>query len=259
MDAPSLVAKAEALRALHVPGAPLVLPNVWDASSARAFAAAGFAALATSSSAVADTLGFADGEDAPVDEVLAASRRIAASVEVPVTADVERGYGLEPAVLVQRLLEAGVVGCNLEDSDPSTHAMVPAAANAERLAAVRAAADEAGVPLVINARVDLFLRAGDDQAQHLEEGLDRARRYLDAGASSIYPILLSEEGVLASFVEQVDAPVNALAVPRGSSLDRLAELGVGRITFGGGLHRAAGKAVAAVAERLAAGGDPYQR
>jgi 2-methylisocitrate lyase-like PEP mutase family enzyme len=137
--------------------------------------------------------------------------------------------------------------------------MVPAAANAERLAAVRAAADEAGVPLVINARVDLFLRAGDDQAQHLEEGLDRARRYLDAGADSIYPILLSDEAALASFVEQVDAPVNALAVPRGPSLDRLAELGVGRITFGGGLHRVAGKAVTAAAARLAAGGAPDQR
>ena len=259
MDVPSLVAKAEALRALHVPGDPVVLPNVWDASSARAFAEAGFGALATSSSAVAATLGFADGEEAPVDEVLAASGRIAASVDVPLTADVERGYGLEPAVLVERLLDAGVVGCNLEDSDPSTRAMVPASANAERLAAVRVAADEVGVPLVINARVDVFLLAGDGQAQQMEDGLDRARRYLDAGADSVYPILLSDEGLLASFVAQVDAPVNALAVPRGPSLDRLAELGVGRITFGGGLHRVAGKAVTAVAERLAAGSDTYQR
>jgi 2-methylisocitrate lyase-like PEP mutase family enzyme len=255
----TLVGQAEALRALHVPGTPVVLPNVWDASSARAFAEAGFGALATSSGAVADTLGFADGEDTPVDEMLAAVGRIAASVEVPVTADVERGYGLEPEVLVERLLAAGAVGCNLEDSDPVTGAMVPAAANAERLAAVRAAADAAGVPLVINARVDVFIRGGKDQAVHLEDGLERARRYLDAGADCTYPIFLVDEALLASFVEQVDAPVNAFSLPKSPSRERIAEMGIARITFGGALHHVAGKVVTDMAERLAATGDPYQR
>ncbi|OWY62963.1 carboxyvinyl-carboxyphosphonate phosphorylmutase [cyanobacterium TDX16] len=242
-----------------VPGSPVVLPNVWDAASSRDFAAAGFEALATSSGAVARTLGFEDGEDMPADEAFAAVGRISRSVEVPVTADVERGYGFGPSELVERLLEAGAVGCNLEDSVPGSGAMVEPEAQAEWLGQVRAAADDAGVPLVVNARVDVFLRFGRDQAARdlLAEGVDRARRYLDAGADGVYPIFLLDEAVLADFVEQVTGPVNAFYLSNGPSLARLAELGVARITFGGGLHHATVDLVTTMAERLVAGQDPY--
>jgi 2-methylisocitrate lyase-like PEP mutase family enzyme len=254
-----LIARAEALKALMVPGSPVVLPNVWDAASARDFVAAGFEALATSSGAVARTLGYEDGEDMPADEAFGAVGRISRSVEVPVTADVERGYGFSPSQLVERLIEAGAVGCNLEDSVPGSGEMVESEVQARLLGDVRAAADDAGVPLVVNARVDVFLRFGRDQAARdlLTEGLDRARRYLDAGADGVYPIFLLDEAVLADFAEQVAAPVNAFYLPKGPSLSRLAELGVARITFGGGLHHATVEVVTAMADRLASGQDPY--
>ena len=148
---------AARLRALHQAGRPLILPNVWDPVSARAFAEAGFSALATSSSAVAESLGYRDGQT-PGAEMLAAVSRIARSVSVPVTADIENGYGLPPAELAARLAEAGVAGCNLEDSDPVTGTLADPARQADYLAAVRAAA---GPALVVNARVDVYVRAAD--------------------------------------------------------------------------------------------------
>ncbi len=150
----SLVSAAERLRVLHHGPQPLVLPNVWDPVSARAFADAGFSALATSSSAVAATLGYRDGQT-PGAEMLGAVARIARSVSVPVTADIEDGYGLAPAELAARLADAGVAGCNLEDSDPATGELTDPERQADFLAAVRAAA---GPALVVNARVDVFVR-----------------------------------------------------------------------------------------------------
>ena len=139
---------AERVRAMHHGPHPLVLPNVWDPASAREYAGAGFGALATSSAAVALTLGYTDGHT-PGAEMLAAAARIAAAVDVPVTADIEDGYGLPPAELAGRLLDAGLVGCNLEDSDPAGRALRDPAAQADYLAAVRQAA---GPALVINAQ-----------------------------------------------------------------------------------------------------------
>jgi len=143
---------AGTLRDLHQ-RRPLVLPNVWDAASARAFAAAGFPALATSSGAVANVLGHEDHEQAPVDEVLAAIARITQSVDIPVTADFESGYGLTPGEIVNRLLEAGAVGCNLEDTDHAVGAPRPVAVQAERLGTV---VEIAAGRLVVNARVDTY-------------------------------------------------------------------------------------------------------
>jgi 2-methylisocitrate lyase-like PEP mutase family enzyme len=151
---PATAMNAARLRALHSGQRPLILPNAWDPVSARSFADAGFAAVATSSSAVAATLGYVDGQT-PGDEMFAAIGRIARSVSVPVTADIENGYGLLPAELAGRLADCGVAGCNLEDSDPVTHALVDPDRQAEYLAAVRAAA---GPDLVINARVDVYVR-----------------------------------------------------------------------------------------------------
>lgn len=252
-----LAAKAEALLALHVPGTPLVLPNAWDAASAVAFAEAGSPAVATSSGAVAVTLGFEDHEATPPDEMFAAVGRIAGAVEVPVTADVERGYGLSAEELVERLIAAGAAGCNLEDSRPSTGELVDPDEQAVFLEEVRAAAAAFGVPLVINARVDTFVRTRGEQADLVADAAGRAARYLAAGASCVYPIFLREEEPLAAFVEQVEGPVNALFLPDQLSMQQLAEAGVARITFGSGLHGAAARAVHHLAERVAAGQDPY--
>jgi 2-methylisocitrate lyase-like PEP mutase family enzyme len=256
-DRDVLVGKAETLRALHVPGSPLVLPNVWDAASARTFAGAGAVALATSSGAVAESLGFEDGETTPPDEMFGAIGRITGSVGVPVSADVERGYRLEPAMVVERLVGVGAVGCNLEDSRPGQDVPVDPAEQAEFLAEVRAAADAIGVPLVINARVDTWVRGSGTPDERLAAGIERARAYRDAGADSVYPILLRDEAHIATFVEQVGAPTNVLHLAGGPSVERLGELGVARITYGTGLHGQAMAAAKAAAERIVAGDDPY--
>lgn len=239
--------RAAALRALHVPGDPVVLPNVWDAASARAVQEAGFPVVATGSAAIAQVLGYDDGEATPVAEMLAAVARIARVVDVPVTADMERGYGLKPAELVERLLETGAVGCNLEDSDPRTERMVDQDEQAAFLADVRAAA---GQDLVINARVDTYLHG--DRTE--EDAVRRGRRYLEADADCVYPILAAGFGPL---VAGIGGPVNALFRP-GSSLAELAGLGVARISFGHGLHKAVHGHAVELIDRIREGRDPYR-
>ncbi|MFB7634419.1 isocitrate lyase/phosphoenolpyruvate mutase family protein [Streptomyces sp. NPDC056149] len=237
-------APAAALRALHHdrrPGDPLILPNVWDAACARVFADAGFPALATPSAGLAATLGYEDGAT-PADEMFAAIARIVRAVDVPVTADVEAGYGLSAKELVGRLAEAGAVGCNLEDSDHATGALRDPREQADWLAAVRA---EAGDALVINARIDTFLR-GDPS---LDAALERAHHYAAAGADCLYPILAPPE-VLPELSAAAPLPLNALAKADGPAPHELGALGARRITFGGGLHRAAMTALAGVAARL---------
>ncbi|UWE08241.1 isocitrate lyase/PEP mutase family protein [Actinacidiphila bryophytorum] len=237
---------ADVLRALHhgrEPGDPLVLPGPWDAASARVFADAGFPALATPSAGVSASLGYDDGEGTPPDEMFAAIRRIARAVDVPVTADVEAGYGLPAAELVERLLAAGAAGCNLEDSDPATGALVEPERQADRLAAVRAAA---GSALVVNARVDTYLRGGRTPA----EAVDRARLYAAAGADCVYPILapVTHLGIIA---DAVGVPLNALCKPGTLSPRELGVLGATRITFGGTLHTEALASVRSLAAGLA--------
>lgn len=252
-----LAVRAAALRTLHRPGDPLILPNAWDASSARQVAAAGFPAVATSSSAVAEALGHADGEATPPGEMFAAVARLARAVAVPVTADLERGYGLRPAELVERLLDAGAVGLNLEDSDPRTGRSVDAGAQADLLAEVRAAADAAGVPVVLNARIDVFLAGGGEPAALLPEAVRRATRYLAAGADCVYPILLADPAILSELVAAVPGAVNALARPGAPTVPELAALGVARVSYGGGLYAAARGHTQRMLDVVRAGGDPF--
>lgn len=224
--------KARVLRELHRPGKPLVLPNAWDAASAREVESAGFPVVATGSAAVAPALGYADKEATPVGEMLAAVGRIARAVTVPVTADLERGYGLAPAELVERLVATGAVGCNLEDSRPETGELVDAHEQADYLAAVRAAATEARTGLVVNARVDV-------PAGRPDETIRRARLYLGAGADCVYPIHVNEPAVIGELVREIGAPVNVLFRPGSPALPVLAALGVARVSYGHGLHAAA--------------------
>ncbi|MGJ6961722.1 isocitrate lyase/PEP mutase family protein [Streptosporangium sp. G11] len=249
--------KASALRALHVPGRPLVVPNVWDAASARAVEAAGFPVIATGSAAIASVLGYDDGEDTPVEEMLAAIARISRSVALPVTADMERGYGLEAAELVERLVAAGASGCNLEDSDPRTGAMAGIDEQAAFLGAVRAAATGAGVDLVINARVDTYIHGTGTAEERLAEAVRRGRRYLEAGADCVYPILASEAEAVRALAEGVDGPINILFHPGTPSLAELAALGVARVSFGHGLHEAVRAYGARMLSAIRDGESPY--
>jgi 2-methylisocitrate lyase-like PEP mutase family enzyme len=233
----TIARNAAVLRDLHVPGKPLVLPNAWDAASARLVEAAGFLVVATSSNAIAAVLGYEDGEDAPVEEALAAAARIVRAVSVPVTVDFERGYRLAPAELVERFAATGAVGLNLEDSDPSSGKMIGAAEQAEFLAAVRAAAVSAGLDLVINARTDSFLRRAGSPREQLAASIDRGSRYLEAGADCVYPIGAADRDAIRALVEGIAGPVN-VGYGRGEvSIAELAELGVARVSFGPVLQR----------------------
>lgn len=233
---PELSAMAEALRRTHVRGRPLVLPNVWDAATARTVADAGYSAIATSSGAMAQTLGYADHEQTPPAEMFAAIARIARAVDLPVTADIESGYGLAADDLVERLLSAGAVGCNLEDTDHTGGGRVSPLAQAERLSAVRAAAGAAGIPVVLNARIDAWVHPGSD-GERLADAVDRGRRCLDAGADCVYPILLSDPATIGRLVDALDGPVNIMYRDGGPSLDELAALGVARVSYGTSLFR----------------------
>jgi len=240
--------QAATLRDLHHAAQPLLLPNVWDAATARAVADAGFPVIATSSLAVAASLGFPDDDSMPPDAAFSVVSRVAAAVDLPVTADLEAGYQLPPTEFVERMLAAGAVGCNLEDTDHhGPDVLVPVERQAERLHAVREASDAAGVPIVINARVDVFLHQFGDPESRLPEAIRRGKAYLAAGADCLYPIGLTDPETIAAFVQAVNAPVNIWLRPDGPSRETLARLGVARISLAAGLFR---RSMAAVQDLL---------
>jgi len=235
-----LKAHAGRLRELHHVGKMLVLPNVWDAASAKIVAEAGFPVVATASAAISAMLGYPDGEGAPWQEMFAAAGRVARAVSVPVTVDAEAGYGMEPRELVDRLLEIGAVGCNLEDTDHRAGGLVDAGVHAERLAAIRAAASDARIPIVLNARADTFLpRSGVPEQERVAEAVRRGRLYLGAGADCIYPIGVSHERDIATLVAELPGPVNGNTRPGGPDLAKLRELGVARVSYGPRFYREA--------------------
>jgi len=249
-----LESRCDLLRSLHRPGEPLLLPNAWDVATARAVVAAGFPVVATTSGGVAATLGYEDHEGAPGDEMLAAAARIARGVAVPVTVDAEAGYGMEPAELVGALRTAGFAGCNLEDSDYAAGGLRDPDQQAERLTAVRRTASQDGYPLVVNARVDVFLAgflagAGPGTQEELvPDAVRRANAYLDAGADCVYPIALWEADALRSFMSEVRGPVNITRLPQAPSLAELAAVGVARVSWATLLFR---EAMARFEEQLA--------
>lgn len=229
--------RCDLLRSLHRPGTPLLLPNVWDVATAKAVVAAGFPVVATTSWGVAEALGYEDDEKAPAEEMLAAATRIVRGVDVPVTVDAEAGYGMEPSELVSALRDAGAAGCNLEDTDHSATSLRDADRQAKWLRAVRQAASDDGYPLVINARVDVFLGpyvadpGPGTQEQLVGEALRRATVYLEAGADCVYPICLWEADPLRRFMSEVSGPVNLARMQEGPAVAELAELGVARVSW----------------------------
>lgn len=236
-------AAAEAFQSLHRGGEPLILYNIWDAGSAAAVVRAGAKALATGSWSVAAAAGLADGEQLSLDVAIDNLERIVAAVSLPVSVDLETGYG-DPARSVERAIAAGAIGCNLEDGIiGGGHYAV--ADQCERLAAARAAADASGLRFFLNARVDLFLDA--DPAEHgeplLKETLERAAAYAQAGADGIFVPGLTDEALIATLCRSVERPINVMMSPQAPSARRLAELGVARISHGPGPYRLAMKAL----------------
>ncbi len=256
-DRSRLEQHAAELRRLHAGPRTLVLPNAWDAASARLVEGAGFAAIATTSSGVNASLGYPDGDVVPPDEMFAAVGRIARAVELPVSADLEGGYRLPADELVARLLEAGAVGLNLEDTrrdgSEGADALVEPQLQAERLAAMRAAADASGVSIVLNARIDVFLRRQSPLEAMVDEALDRARQYVAAGADCVFPIFIADDAAIGRFVVEAGAPVNVLLRPGVPPLHRLMELGVRRVSLGGGLAHLALAAAQNAVSRLGDG------
>jgi 2-methylisocitrate lyase-like PEP mutase family enzyme len=225
-----LNADADRLRLLHVPGDPLLLTNIWDPATARVAESAGMRAIATASAALAPVNGYEDHGRLPPDVAFTALRRIAEAVTLPVTADLEDGYGLTPEAFVEHLADAGACGANLEDTDHRAGGLVDADRQAQRIAAIKRAARARGFDPIINARIDVHLHKGS-----LEDGLARARTYFDAGADCVYPILLSEASAIREYV--AIGPTNILYRQQGIALAELAGLGVARISVGPLLFR----------------------
>jgi 2-methylisocitrate lyase-like PEP mutase family enzyme len=239
----SLEAKAQALHAMHSGSKILVLPNAWDVVTARVFEQAGARAMATTSAGIAAALGYADGQNIPRDEMLQVVARIAARVHVPVTADVEAGYGVSPEEVAKTTLaviEAGAVGFNLEDLDAGSPAILfDTQRQVERVHAAREAAESADINVVINARTDVFLAQVGEPAKRLDEAVRRVNAYRAAGADCLFVPGVTDTPTIAELVRQVSGPLNILAGPGVPSIAELQAMGVARVSAGSGIMRAA--------------------
>jgi 2-methylisocitrate lyase-like PEP mutase family enzyme len=242
--------RALAFRSLHVPGTPLVLPNAWDLPSARVVEDAGAAAVATTSAGLSWALGAADGDRLDRRRALDAVGRIAAVVGVPVSADIEGGYARDAAGVadtVRAVLAAGAVGVNIEDAlYDGGEPLRAVGEQAERIAAAREAADAAGVPLFVNARIDTFLSG----AGGVDRTLERAAAFLAAGADGIFVPGAVDPGTVQLLVGAIDAPLNVMAGPGAPSVAELAALGVARVSVGSGIAQAAHALVRRAAREL---------
>ncbi len=250
--------QAEKFRNLHRGPGLLLLPNAWDAISARIFAIADFPAIATTSGGVSWALGYADGEAAPWPEVVAATARIVRVVAVPVTADIEAGFGDTPQAVgksITEIIQAGAVGVNLEDGTPRGTAPIRSIADAaQRITAAREAARAAAVPIVINARTDLYLRNIGDPTARFDETVERGKAYLAAGADCFYPIGLRDTATIARLVKALAAPININVRAGSPSVAELEALGVIRASTASAVALMAVSTIRQVAEELKATG-----
>src|SRR5476649_1450721 len=232
---------AERLRSLHRTPPILVLPNAWDAASARLIEAEGFPAIATTSAGVAAALGYPDGGVVPVNEMIEAIARITRAVKVPVTADVEHAYATTPdgvADVVLRFIAAGAVGINLEDVVPGANALEPLALQVDKIAKIVKASTKAGVRVVINARTDGFLNSFGAPETRLGIAIERGKAFLEAGADCVFVPGVRDAATIGALVKGIGGPINILAVDGSPSLRELEALGVARVSLGSGQMRA---------------------
>jgi 2-methylisocitrate lyase-like PEP mutase family enzyme len=252
-------AKAEAFRRMHDRSRILVLPNAWDAASARIFEEAGFGAIATTSAGVSYTAGYSDGENIPREDMLTIVRWIARSVDVPVTADIESGFGRGPREVgetVRMVIEAGAVGINLEDTehaadDGGGRQLYDLPSAVERISAARAAAEATGVPIVINGRTDVYLLGIGDKASRFEHAERRLNAYREAGSDCLYPIGYLDAQTIAALVKAIDGPINVIGMPGMPAVAELQRFGVARVSTASGPARIAMTATRKLATELA--------
>lgn len=250
-------AKAIAFSNLHHEPKILVLPNAWDCVSARLFEQAGFSAIATTSGGIAAVLGYPDGQRISSREMLAIVGRIAETVSLPVTADLEAGYGTTAEEVVETMRQAialGVAGANLEDGSGADHRLADLAYQVEVIKAIRAMAESSGVPFVLNARTDVYLHGAGDDASRFKETVRRAEAYREAGADCIFPIGLKNRETIARLVPEIGCPTNIMAGPGAPTIAELEQLGVRRVTFGTGLMRATLPLIRQIAQELRTSG-----
>ena len=243
MDKTLQARKAAQLKKLHGGPRILIMANAWDVISARIVEEIGYPAIATTSAGVAASLGYADGERMTRDEMLEAVGRIARAVQVPVTADMEAGYGSTPedmAETARALIAAGAVGLNLEDvTGESESSHVELQLQVEKIAAIREASASAGVPLVINARTDIYLLPIGPEPTRFERTVERLRAYAKAGASCVFAPAVKDPDTIGKLVKAVEVPMNILMMPGVPRINELEKLGVARASIGSGLGRAA--------------------
>ena len=233
---------AERFRAMHLPGDPLLLPNAWDAASARVLESLGFGAAATTSAGVAFVEGFPDGQEIGRNAMLAGVTRVVRAVRVPVTADMEGGYGPTVADAVATALgviSSGAVGLNFEDATGVRGTLLDAERQAERIAAIRKTGVEYGVPLVINALTDVYLESVGEPGERFAETVGRSALYRAAGADCIFVPGVTDAQTIGALVRAIDAPVNVLAAAATPPLAELRRLGVARISLGSAPYRRA--------------------
>ena len=234
--------KAEALLSLHHAPGLLVLPNIWDPLGALMLQRIGYPAVATASASIAFSLGYDDGQKISLDTMLEAVGRIARSVDVPVTADMERGFGERPeevAENMRRVLQAGAVGVNLEDSTVIGVPLHDLKFQCDRIGAVRTMAEEEDIPLVINARTDVFIsKFTGNRETHVAETIRRGKAYFDSGADCFYPILVGDTDTLRQIHDAVQAPINVLAVANTAPMRELEAIGISRLSLGPGMMKA---------------------
>jgi 2-methylisocitrate lyase-like PEP mutase family enzyme len=233
-----MASKYELFAALHVPGNPVVLYNIWDAGSAQAVARAGAKALATGSHPVGDASGFGDGQKVPLDFVFDNARRIMAAADLPLTVDFEGAYAVDPeeaGANVARLAETGAVGCNFEDQVVGGEGVHPLDLQVRRISAIRRAVGDA---FFINARTDLFLKVKEQDDALVDQVIERGKAFADAGASGFFVPRLADPRQVERIVREVPLPLNLIAFPGAPSKDEWASAGVARISHGPFPHRA---------------------
>jgi 2-methylisocitrate lyase-like PEP mutase family enzyme len=237
----SINEKATTLLGLHQPGNPVILPTVWDAWSANLAVSAGFQALTVGSHPVSDSIGKPDNEGITFDELLHRIAQITAAVDLPLSVDIESGYGLEPTRLIEGLIGAGAVGLNIEDTvhseggrlrEPQEHA--------DFVGGLRQAADAAGVHVVVNARTDLFVKQVGDESDRVDRAIARLKLAADAGADVLYPVGRHDDATQKRLTSELPLPVNAIGLPEQDDPASFGPLGVARVSFGPFLQAALG-------------------
>ena len=246
-------AKAKLFRELHHNGM-LVLPNIWDSLGAALLEKLTYPAIATASASIAFVNGYNDGENIPFNDLLVLLKKIASSVLIPVTADIESGYANTIAVLqknIELLIETGIVGINIEDSDKKNNTLYPIEIQCERINLIKKVTAEKDIPLFINARTDVYVKGKDmSEEEKFSETVKRGKAYIDAGADCFFPILMKQKTAIQNLIAELDCPINIIAIAGVPDLKTLNELGVARVSLGPGFLKIAIRTMKEIAEKL---------